>query len=403
MASTLTPNMNLIVPGVGSEAGPTYAQDINNSLSVIDQHNHSPGSGVQITPSGFNINTALTFNNNSATNLSSIIFNPQSSAPTGNGTTYESAAGDIHFINGAGLDIQITNSSGVNVSPTSIPGLVSPASVEYVPGSETFVWQSDTNIAANMDFGAAIMRNLSPNSTFALTLQPPTSLASNQTITLPSPVPFTSFVVLDAGGLLAGTINVTNGITGDNIALNTILTGNIAPGTILGSNIAANTITESNIVAGTITNTSINSSANIALTKLAAPSIASTTVGTFSTASTSFVNAAAVNVTTTTRPVDISLHSLLGSIPGGYIEAFGTNAPTVYFQVVNAQTSAIINSGTLEMANVAGGFTLRIPLSTMSCIDTAPTSGTTQYVLKVAAASGCTVTISQLTMTVIAR
>lgn len=77
MSSTISPNMNLIIPGVGTQEGPEYAENVNSSLTLIDQHNHSPGSGAPITPGGISINTDLTFGNNNATSLRSSRYTPQ--------------------------------------------------------------------------------------------------------------------------------------------------------------------------------------------------------------------------------------------------------------------------------------------------------------------------------------
>lgn len=216
MAFTLSPNMSLTIPGVGTEAGPTYAFDVNSSLTIIDQHNHSNGSGVQINPSGLNINTSLPFNNNFATNIAGLTLTAQISTPS-NGTVYKSG-NDLYYINGAGLNIQLTNSSGIVGTPGSISNLSAPASATYVSASSTFVWQSNTSIAANLDAGSLLMRNLSPNSTFALTLQPPASLGNNYSITLPAIPGSQSFVTLDTSGNLAGSVPIANGITRSNLA-----------------------------------------------------------------------------------------------------------------------------------------------------------------------------------------
>ena len=63
--------MSLPVPAVGNESGPQYAFDLNGCFAIIDGHNHSPGSGVQINPSGILINADLPFGNNNATSLRS--------------------------------------------------------------------------------------------------------------------------------------------------------------------------------------------------------------------------------------------------------------------------------------------------------------------------------------------
>ena len=244
MAFILSPNMDLPVPVVGGEPGPNYAQDVNNSLTLIDAHDHSPGKGVQITPAGLNINTVLSFQSNFATNLAGLNLIPQSSTP-GINTIYESGV-NLFFVDGNGNNIQITANGGIAGTSGSISNLTPPASAAYVAGLSTFVWESNTNIAANMDFGSATLRNLSPNSTFGLTLSPPAGLSSNYTITLPPLPPQQNFMTIDNAGNIAAPIAFSQGIT----------TSNIAPATILGSNIAALTVTggpSGNIALNTIT------------------------------------------------------------------------------------------------------------------------------------------------------
>jgi hypothetical protein len=135
--------MNLPVPVVGQEAGPQYAIDVNNSLNIIDQHNHSPGSGVQITPNGIDINTSLPFNSNFATQLAGLTLVAQSSTPA-NSTIYETGV-DLYFVDGNGNNIRITQSGGIAGSPGSIGSLTPPASVTYNSAASTFIFQSNTN------------------------------------------------------------------------------------------------------------------------------------------------------------------------------------------------------------------------------------------------------------------
>ena len=265
--------MSLIIPGVGSEAGPTYAEDVNASLTLIDQHDHTPGNGVQITPAGLNINAALTLNSNFLTTVAGVTFTAQSTTPAVS-TIYENSV-DLYFVDGVGNNIRLTQSGGLAGTPGSISGLVSPASATYVPISSTFVWQSNTNIAANMDFGAALLRNISPNSTFALTLQPPT-LSSNYTITLPTIPASTSFMAMDNSGAISttiatvGALTTTNlsasaGILGTQLANATITTTQIsATAGILGSQLSTTAgIVGSQIGAGQIVNNNLNSAVTL--------------------------------------------------------------------------------------------------------------------------------------------
>lgn len=205
--------MNLIVPGVGLTLGPQWATDINSSLAIIDQHNHAPGSGVPITPAGLNISADLTFNGNNAYDLRTVRFSPQTSAPIAAadiGCLYEVGV-DLFYTDGNGASIRITQSGGIAGTPGSISGLVSPASASYVSGSSKFVWQSNANVPADMDFGSAILRNLLVNSK-GLTLAPPTMMAVDYTITLPTLPSVQSFVTLDSFGNMAAPWTV-DGVT----------------------------------------------------------------------------------------------------------------------------------------------------------------------------------------------
>lgn len=201
MAFTTSPNMNLIIPTAGSEAGPTYALDINSSLTLVDQHDHTSGSGVPITPAAININTDLAFNNHFATQLAGLTLLAQATTPALS-TLYQTGV-DLYFIDGSGNTIRLTQSGGIAGTPGSITNLVFPASVNYVAGSQTFVFQSLAGIAGNLDAGSLLMRNLSPNSTYALTLTPPNNLSANYTLTLPSLPASQKFMTLDAAGTIS--------------------------------------------------------------------------------------------------------------------------------------------------------------------------------------------------------
>jgi hypothetical protein len=150
---SITPNMSLIVPEVLVTTGPTYATQVNTALDVIDAHDHSPGSGVRISPSGLNINADLPFNQFSATNLKSATLSAQLSASIGNGAVYR-VADDLFYKRGDGTVVQITTAAGVNVSGVGgITGLVAPASATYTALSSTFGWFSDASTFSKLACG----------------------------------------------------------------------------------------------------------------------------------------------------------------------------------------------------------------------------------------------------------
>lgn len=146
-----TPNMSMVVPEVLITTGPTYATQVNTALDVLDAHDHSPGKGVRITPSGLNINSDLTFNNNSATNLKSLVLAAQTSAA--NGAIYRNGD-DLYYKRGDGTIVQITTSGGVNVSGVGgITGLAAPASATYTSASSTFAYFSNATTFAKTATG----------------------------------------------------------------------------------------------------------------------------------------------------------------------------------------------------------------------------------------------------------
>lgn len=257
MSATPSPNMFLPVPDVGAENGPTYAIDINNSLTIIDQHSHNPGSGVPITPTAININSALSFNSQLATALSGIAFLGQPTPPATSALyVANNASGDLYYNNATGFAIQITNVSGIVGTSGSISGLVSPASASY--NSPTFLWRSATGVAANLDAASVLLRNITPNSTYALTLRPPAALGVDYNITLP-PLPLSnSFVTIDTAGNMSS-LTLTQGITNSMIASTTIT----------GDRLVNKTVTATQIADATITTTQIAASAGILLTQLA--------------------------------------------------------------------------------------------------------------------------------------
>src|ERR1035437_1908714 len=199
--------MLLPIPVVGVESGPQWATDIDNCLTIIDAHDHSPGYGVQITPAGLNINGPLAFNTNAATTLLSAQFVSQMTSPLAASSIYV-VNGNLFYRNSAGTEVQITTGGSIVGTAGSIAGLVSPASATYVSGSSTFVWQSNTFTPANMDVASIVLRNLVANSN-GLTLEAPAAMAVSYSLVLPQlPVGATKIMTLDTSGNMAAITSI---------------------------------------------------------------------------------------------------------------------------------------------------------------------------------------------------
>ncbi len=240
---TYSPNMNLVLPGVGVTAGPQYATDLNASLTIIDAHTHSPGSGAQITPAGLNINADLPMAVNNLIEARSARFSAQSSPlalASDLGCVYVSGV-DLYYNDSSGNQVRLTQSGAVAGTPGSIANLVSPASASYVALSSSFVFQSGATTAGNLDGASVILRNLTPSS-YGMTLSPPT-LSADVTVTLPAVPAATSFMSINSSGNIAASIPVAAGIG----------TSNLANGAVTNPILATDAVTTVKIADGAVT------------------------------------------------------------------------------------------------------------------------------------------------------
>jgi microcystin-dependent protein len=194
--------MNLPVPSVGAEPGPQYSQDVNNSLSIIDGHTHNLGSGVQITPSGLDINASLPMNNNILAGPASVQFTVQTSDPATGGSIYVKGV-DLYYEDVSGNIVRITSTGTVNATSSGIASGTATAS--FVGG--VLVVDSASNTPGNIQAGSILIGNNVAASNF-VTVQAQSSLGSNYTLTLPTIPSSTLPVVLDSSGNF-GTSQIT--------------------------------------------------------------------------------------------------------------------------------------------------------------------------------------------------
>lgn len=342
-----SPNMNLPIPVVGSEPGPQYASDVNSSLTLLDGHDHSAGSGVQVTPDGLNINSDLSFQSNRAIAMGSIVFSPQVSALATINTIYQQNL-DLYFVDGAGNNVRITQAGGVAGSPGSISNLVAPASATYVAVTRTFVWESDASIAANLDAASLTMRNISPNSTFGLTLNPPNALSVDYDITLPSLPASTKLLTMTSAGVQAAVTDVDNTtieISSNNLQVKDlgISTAKIADSSVTSAKTFLPNIASNNIASAISTSLSptYTNMGSVAVTGLVAGKpvfveIAPQNLGATGSLQLAFLSGASNN------GINIQLHR---SDIGGVITTLNMNAPTT--------TSAMDLTGKLRFVDTS--------------------------------------------------
>jgi hypothetical protein len=359
MSTTISPNMSLVIPGVGSEAGPAYATDVNNSLTIIDSHNHSSGSGVQITPNGININSALTFNGQAATYMGSIGFSLSGTAPTLAQSLYVLNGSetiplpDLWYFDGT-TNIQITQNGIVNATASALPGQ------SYASG--TFIWKQGaaSTTPGNFDIGSVVIRPNIAATTNGVTLA--ASSTGSFTLTLPSSLP-----TANMGYLAVDTTGAMTSNTFDNSTLTII--SNVAQIKAKGvtQGLLANRVTGSTVAAGGI---AING-----ITSLTVPSGTSTVT--------------AVTITTTGRPVMIMATSnhpdaFIGFITTGVPTA---NLPQVRLSIVDELATEVMSVDLVGYAT-GSGISLRVPLGQSNIAF--PVAGTHTYTASLTASTANT-------------
>lgn len=371
----MTPNMNLPNPVPGVDPGPDYADNQYNATNILDGHNHSTGSGVQIQPNGLNINAALDFQGSPATNLESCVFSQQASLSTLN-AIFVGTDGNLYFNDGVGdPSIQITAGGLVNATASGISSGAATAS--FVGG--ILVVNQAANTPASIKAGSYLMGQTGVAASNFLTLVPPASLSGGSyTLTMPAIPASLGFLTIDTSGNIGTASGVQGGqlaaqailgtqlanqtVTATQILNATITTTQIASATILGTNIAAATIAASNL-SGSITPSLMTTS----------PNTASLLTGSYTNATTSYTTVTSVTVTATSgRPVFITF---IGS--NGYIGASSTDL--VNFRVVsNVGGITTINDCELQAAGSSGN--IKVPPSSMNCVDFA--TGSVVYTLQ---------------------
>lgn len=326
--------MGLLISTIGSDSGLMWEQNLNASLTTLDGHNHSPGSGVPITPQGMNINSNLSFQNFSATNIYGLFFGG-STANSSNGVLYTAPSSggginDLFYNDFAGNVIQITKAGILNATASSIPG------ESYSGGTFTWVQGAASTTPANFDIGSITIRPNTAGTTNGITLSPPSGIASAYSLVLPALPGANSFVALDNSGNVTATIPTSLGID----------TGNIAAGAVTRPKQAA--------VGQQVSSSCgiFNHTGNVAV-------VAITNLS--------------VTITTTGRPVMIMLIAD-GSASG--------NSEVVYIPGGSAQEAQIrFNRGATLVAQYgieATGSFLTIPASSYLFFDTPP-AGTYSY------------------------
>jgi hypothetical protein len=204
-----TPNMLLTVPTVQVTIGPTWAQEINDSLDLIDSHDHSSGKGVQVPTAGININADLTMSGFNLTTARTVAFDDQASTPSNPSDIriIYSKNGELAYRDAIGQEVIITNNGALGNLAGAITGLVPPASAVYSSVLKTLLFYQDVNKFAKLSISDIQLYEFNNASANAITIKSPAAIAAPYTITMLPALPgSTQALTIDSTGQL-GTIS----------------------------------------------------------------------------------------------------------------------------------------------------------------------------------------------------
>lgn len=193
--------MSLNVPTIGVDSGLFWEQAVNANSSILDGHNHAPGYGTLITPSGLNVNTDLPINQNNVIMLRTCRFTAQSgplSGATDLGCIYVSGI-DLYYNSVNGDQVQITVGPNVNATSSGISSGTATASFS----SSVLVVNAASNTPANIQGASILIGNPGVSGSKYVTLSITSSLAANYNIVLPALPAQTNVVTLDTSGNMA--------------------------------------------------------------------------------------------------------------------------------------------------------------------------------------------------------
>ncbi len=362
----ISTNMLLPIPTVGVTIGPEWATNVNACLSIIDTHNHSPGSGVQITPDGLDINAQLPMNNNTLALARTVQFQAQGAVltdPADLRSVY-AVGSELYYNDGAGNQVQITNNGSVAGAAGNITNLSSPAAVVYSNISKTFTFLSDVTTPANLDAGSVVFRNILPGS-YGLTLQPPAAMSADYVLTLPSLPASKKIVTLNASGSIVADYDVDNAtieVSSNNLR--------VKAGGITDTQLSTNSVTTAKIVDLAVTTAKLD---NLAVT---AAKIDSNAV---------YTNAVQ-DLAITPRKTSGTVSAQSAPIAAG---PFGDNA--TFAQIIGFTTSANANKVIMITWSKQGGGSAIVPAGGTNYLELF-INGNSQGVINLNDGSGATFT-----------
>lgn len=247
-------NFTYLTPNTAGVTDKQGVEQIQSQMQEVEEHDHSSGKGVRITPAGLNINAALNYNSNDLYAVRSVRMDSQGAelATATDVRNLYSVNGDLYYNNSAGTAVKITDGSTLNAA--SISGIGG----DYGTGGSSVAWSSSSKFYtflqasgsyAPMACGAIdIFKNATGSNYVRLD---PGTPSGNHVLTLPHTTATLAHLG-NAAQTFAGALTVTGLITA-NGGVSGSLTGNVT-GNCSGTAATVTTAAQPNITSvGTLT------------------------------------------------------------------------------------------------------------------------------------------------------
>lgn len=295
--------MSLDLPVVLGTPGPQYAGQVNAALTTLDAHDHTSGKGVAIPSAGIAPDADLPFNGHSPTGLGSTQYQDRDTGPDGAITqrAVYVQGGDLYYVNGDGVEIQITDDAVINPVGTGGFGgdyVLSGAQANYSLVAQAYTFLNPNTSRSKLNIGAL-------DATGAATIAGAASFASTLSVT----GAITASAAINAGAASFSSL----GVSGTTTLAATTVTTLAASGQSTLSGVGATSLS----VSGT---SALNATSATGLTVSGAASTATLAVS------------GAATLTGTATAAQVNMTGLTVANPAGVpveLKASGANTVTV--------------------------------------------------------------------------
>jgi hypothetical protein len=187
--------MNMTTPTIDGDAG-TWDTILNAAFVKIDDHDHSTGKGVKVTPSGLNINATLSMASNELSNIAKLSFSTIAAPVSGSKNLFVNTAdNELYWRSNAGVNVKVTSGSSLNIS--LVGGIVGDyasvgAEVAYDDANDRYTFKQQSGGAkpwARIASGPIRIFEFNTTETVYVEQIAPGALAASYTVTWPLAVP----------------------------------------------------------------------------------------------------------------------------------------------------------------------------------------------------------------------